>query len=82
MNSVRSLCRLTAILKEKKAEADAARKANEEAQARIAELENTAETHKAQAKASEMVSEELSDDCKLLINRVNTAGKFFDICVP
>ncbi|MFS7937682.1 hypothetical protein Hanom_Chr05g00430571 [Helianthus anomalus] len=61
--------RLTAILKEKEIQADVARRANEEAQARIAELEKTAEVHKAQTKASEMVSQELSEDCKWLINR-------------
>ncbi|KAJ0810324.1 hypothetical protein HanPI659440_Chr01g0025771 [Helianthus annuus] len=60
---------LTAILKEKEAEADAGRKANEEALAHIAELEKTAEAHKAQAKASKMVSEKLGEDCKWLINR-------------
>ncbi|MFS7930083.1 hypothetical protein Hanom_Chr04g00339951 [Helianthus anomalus] len=56
--------RPTAIVKEKEAEADVACKANEEAQALIAELEKNAKVHKAQAKASDMVAAELGEDGK------------------
>ncbi|MFS7994809.1 hypothetical protein Hanom_Chr12g01110461 [Helianthus anomalus] len=60
---------LTASLKEKEVQVDTAHKANEEALARIVDLEKAVENHKAQAKASEEVAHELGEDCKWLINR-------------
>ncbi|KAJ0493516.1 hypothetical protein HanIR_Chr12g0587051 [Helianthus annuus] len=59
---------LTASLKEKEDQADTAHKANEEALARIVDLEKAVENPKAQAKASEEVAHELGEDCKWLIN--------------
>ncbi|KAJ0752386.1 hypothetical protein HanPI659440_Chr09g0323741 [Helianthus annuus] len=64
---IREFDRLSAAYKEKEAEALAARKSNEEARARVVELEKTIEDQQAQNKTLELLAQDLGDDCKWLL---------------
>ncbi|KAJ0800045.1 hypothetical protein HanPI659440_Chr03g0098431 [Helianthus annuus] len=60
---------MSAMYKEKEAEALAAQKGHEEALARIAELEKIVDEQQTQNKTLELLSLDLGDDCKWLLTR-------------